>query len=64
MAKIYTVKKHVDYEGEYTAFEGTLREVRAWINLPENRRDINDLELYSNDAPDVYSLLKPTEKIK
>lgn len=50
----YTVFLDVPYEGLVDIFIGTLDKVKEWLPTCGYSRD--DLTLYSNDAPDIYSL--------
>ncbi len=62
----YTIMHYVPYEGQSSVFEGTLSECKQWLKdnvvNPSNSRlygyDINDLELYNNDAPDINDLYR------
>ena len=52
----YTIMLYVPYEGQSSVFEGTLDECKQW--LKDNPYNIDDLELYSNDVPDINDLYK------
>ena len=53
METTYTIFRQVAYEGPYQVFCGTLEQVKEYIKSSKN---IDELDIYSNDAPDVYEL--------
>ena len=52
----YTVFAAIPYEGDHVVFSGTLEEVTEFIKNKNRGYPLEDLEIYSNDAPDVFAL--------
>ena len=52
----YTIFAYESYEGASSVFDGTLEECKTWIKNKPRYYALDDLEIYSNDAPDVYEL--------
>ena len=53
----YTIFHFVPYEGQNSAFCGTLAAVKEWFKTRDPKEyALDDLDIYSDDAPDVYAL--------
>ena len=52
----YVVYGFIPYEGWSEVFSGDREEVKAFIKGPQCYYDLDDLHIYSTDAPDVYAL--------
>ncbi len=53
----YSVFHHVAYEGQSVVFQGTREEVKEWLKTGrQGYYLLDDLEIYCNNAPDVYAL--------
>lgn len=53
----YSIFHCEPYEGKSVVFVGTLEECTAWVKDRSRGYSLNDCDLYSNDAPDIFSLL-------
>lgn len=54
----FTIFASIPYEGDQIVFGGTLVECMEWLRNPSRGYDLDDLEIYSNSAPDIYDLAK------
>jgi hypothetical protein len=51
--------KFVTYENENEVFHGDMEQLREWFRVRDPREyPLDDLTIYSCDAPDVYELAK------
>ncbi|WP_037500593.1 hypothetical protein [Sphingomonas jaspsi] len=51
----YSVFHHEPYEGQSVVFSGTREEMKDWFLKDRGRYSLDDLEIYNNDAPDVFA---------
>ena len=54
----FTIFVDIPYEGMHIAFGGTLVECMEWLRNGRGRYSLDDLEIYSDNAPDVHDLAK------
>ena len=52
----FTIFESVPYEGMQIVFGGTLVECMEWLRNGRDGKSLDDLEIYSDSAPDIYDL--------